>query len=66
MKKKQQITLDEKRDTVIGYVIRKGQAIDFTPIITFTINSPMQTGDIFEWDSATNELIYKGNSTTRA
>lgn len=59
-------TIDEKIGKVIGYVIHKGQAIDFTPIITFSITKPLQAGDIFEWDNANNYLIYKGNGTNKA
>lgn len=59
-------TLDEKIGTVVGYVLQEGTAIDFTPIIKFVITKPLQPGDLFEWDNAEKELIYKGNSTRRA
>lgn len=56
----------KEQNKVCGYVINKGTAIDFTPIITFTVTKPLSPGDVFEWDNATSELIYKGNNTNRA
>lgn len=63
---RRELTIDEKIDTVVGYVIHKGKAIDFTPIITFVIQGQLHSGDIIEWDNANNKIIYKGNNLNKA
>jgi len=51
---------------VIGHKIASVPAIDHTPIHTFVVHKNLQPGDLIEWDTATSELIYKGNSTSHA
>lgn len=66
MKQALQLENEGHKEIVVGYLLGKIQAIDFTPIHRFVVTNPMQPGDMFEWDAAESKLVYKGNNISRA